>query len=107
MAEDHHNVYVIELDPAVREDRSFAAANSDCSEELPPVYVGVTGLTPEERFKRHKAGIQHSRIVKRYGVRLLPALYEHLNPMPYEAAAQMEIDLAQDLRDEGHGVWQH
>jgi hypothetical protein len=34
----------------------------------------------------------------RYGVRHLPELYAHLNPMPFEVAAQMEKDLAEDLR---------
>ena len=106
MAQHHHNVYVVELDPSVRDDRRFAEANPDCSPDLPCVYVGLTGLTPEERFARHKAGVQYSRIVKRYGVRLLPAMYEYLNPMPYEAAAEMEADLADDLRAQGYGVWQ-
>jgi hypothetical protein len=35
---------------------------------------------------------------------LLPELFEHLNPMPYEAAAQMEKDLAEDLRAQGYTV---
>jgi hypothetical protein len=35
---------------------------------------------------------------------LLPELYEHLNPMPFEAAAQMEMDLAQDLRRAGYTI---
>jgi hypothetical protein len=39
--------------------------------------------------------------VKKYGIRLMPELYEHLNPMPFEAAAQMEKDLTKDLRAEG------
>ena len=30
---------------------------------------------------------------EKYGIRLMPELYEHLNPMPFEAAAQMEKDL--------------
>jgi hypothetical protein len=34
----------------------------------------------------------------------MPELYEHLNPMPFEAAAQMEIELAEDLRVEGYTV---
>jgi predicted GIY-YIG superfamily endonuclease len=106
MSSYHHNVYVVELDPAVGEDPRFARENPDFAQDAQCVYVGVTGLDPEERLARHKAGIQHSRIVKRYGLRLLPDLYEHLNPMPYEAAAQMEIELAEDLRDEGYGVWQ-
>ncbi|MRS12838.1 MAG: hypothetical protein EG823_07175 [Actinobacteria bacterium] len=107
MSPDHHCVYVVELDSSVREDRSFANANPDCSPDLPCLYVGLTGLTPEERFARHKAGVQHSRIVKRFGLRLLPQMYEHLNPMPYDAAAQMEAELADELRAEGYGVWQH
>jgi hypothetical protein len=37
-------------------------------------------------------------------VRLLPQFYQHLNPMPYEAAAQMEMDLAEDLRRTGYTV---
>jgi hypothetical protein len=36
--------------------------------------------------------------VKRYCIRLLPELYAHLNPMPYSAAARMEVDLVEDLR---------
>jgi hypothetical protein len=65
---------------------------------------GHDGLTPEERFANHKAGIKAASVVKRYGLRLLPELYEHLNPMPYEAAAQMEMDLAEDLRRAGYTV---
>lgn len=37
-------------------------------------------------------------------MRLLPELYEHLNQMPYEAALQMELELAEDLRDDGYTV---
>jgi hypothetical protein len=34
----------------------------------------------------------------------MPELYAFLNPMPFEAAAQMEKDLAEDLRAEGYTV---
>ena len=35
----------------------------------------------------------------------MPERYAHLNPMPYEAGAQMErADLAEDLRHEGYAV---
>ena len=70
----------------------------------PCVYVGLTGLTPEERFANHQQGIKSSLFVKRYGLRLLPELYTHLNPMPYTAAAQMERDLTEDLRRAGYAV---
>ena len=62
------------------------------------MYVGMTGLTPEERFENHNAGVKAASVVTRYGLRLLTELYAHLNPMPYEAAARMEVDLAEDLR---------
>ena len=35
---------------------------------------------------------------------LMPELYGFLNPMPFEAAAQMEKDLAEDLRADGYTV---
>jgi hypothetical protein len=44
--------------------------------------------------------------VQKYGQRLLPELYECYNPMPYEAAAEMEVELAIALREAGYGVWQ-
>jgi hypothetical protein len=34
----------------------------------------------------------------------MPELYAFLNPMPFEAADQMEKDLAEDLRAEGYTV---
>jgi len=34
----------------------------------------------------------------------MPELYEHLNPMPFQSAAQIEIALAEDLRAEGYTV---
>jgi len=45
--------------------------------------------------------------VEKYGIRLMPEFYEHLNPMPFEAAAQMEKDLAEDwgwLRPAGESL---
>jgi hypothetical protein len=102
--EHHHNAYVVLLDPAVGRIRKVRAENPQRNPRKPCVYVGMTGLTPKERFANHKAGIKSASVVKRYGVRLLPKLYEHLNPMPYEAAAQMEVDLAEDLRQAGYTV---
>jgi len=100
----HHNVYVVLLDPAAGRLRAVRAANPKRNPKKQCVYVGMTGLTPEERFANHKAGTKAASMVKRYGLRLLPVLYEHLNPMPFEAAAQMEKDLAEDLRRTGYTV---
>jgi hypothetical protein len=99
-----HNVYVVLLDPAVGRVRKARAANPKRDRKKPCLYVCMTGLRPEERFANHKAGTKAAWVVKRQGLRLLPELYEHLNPMPYEAAAQMEMDLAEDLRRAGYAV---
>ena len=63
-------------------------------------------LNPDLRFDTHKAGIQANGYVTKLGLRLLPALYEMYNPMPYEAAREMEVELAIGLREAGYGVWQ-
>lgn len=100
----HHNVYLALLDPSAGRLRAARAVNPKRDTKKPCVYVGMTGLAPEERFANHKAGKKAASVVKRFGLRLLPELYAHLNPMPYEAAAQMEMDLAEDLRRAGYTV---
>jgi hypothetical protein len=102
--EHHHNVYVVLLDAAASRLRAIRALNPKRDPKKPCVYVGMTGLNPKERFANHKAGIKAASVVKRFGLRLLPQLFEHLNPMPFEAAAQMEKDLAEDLRRAGYTV---
>jgi hypothetical protein len=64
----------------------------------------MTGIPVEHRFENHKNGYKSVWVVKKYARRLMPELYEHLNPMPFEAAAQMEKELAEDLRVEGYTV---
>ncbi|MEO5802555.1 MAG: hypothetical protein ABIR24_03430 [Verrucomicrobiota bacterium] len=100
----HHYVYVVLLDDSAAKDRKILRANPKRDKSKPCIYVGMTGLTPEERFQNHKCGIKAARIVQKYGVRLLPELYECFNPMPFEAAAEMERDLAEELRSKGYGV---
>ena len=101
-----HNVYVVELDPAVLKMRLFRARNPDHRKGMPCVYVGMTGLPPGERFQNHKAGVKANRFVRHFGKGLLPELFDFLNPMPYQAAQQMEVELAEELRAKGYAVWQ-
>ena len=54
--------------------------------------------------RNQKRAIKSVSLVKRYDLRLLPEFYWHLIPMPYEAAAQIEVDLAEDLRRVGYKV---
>ena len=102
----HHNVYVIELSQDVLYEGKFKRCNPEYEYGKPCVYVGMTGLDPDVRFDKHKAGIQSNRYVREYGLRLLPQLYEMYNPMPYEGAQEMEVELAIGLREAGYGVWQ-
>ena len=88
----HHHVYVVFL----RNPKGDGKAG---------YYVGMTGLTPEARLANHKAGIKAAGVVRKYGVRLVPTLYEHLNPMPYQDAVRMEIELADSLRKRGFRVF--
>jgi predicted GIY-YIG superfamily endonuclease len=89
---EHHSVYVVYL----RNPRGDGKAG---------YYVGMTGLTPEQRFQNHKNGVKAAGVVKRFGERLVPKLYAHLNPMPYERAKAMELFLAESLRKRGFVVF--
>ena len=91
-AKGHHSVYVVYL----RNPRGDGKAG---------YYVGLTGLSPEKRLQNHKQGIKSAGVVKRFGVRLVPRLYEHLNPMPYLKAKEMEVFLAESLRKRGYLVY--
>jgi hypothetical protein len=88
----HHSVYVVYL----RNPKGDGKAG---------YYVGLTGLSPEQRFANHRNGIKAARIVKKFGTRLVPKLYAHLNPMPYAKAKEMEVFLAESLRKRGYVVF--
>jgi hypothetical protein len=89
---DHHSVYVVYL----RNPGGDGKAG---------YYVGMTGLSPDVRFENHKRGYKAARIVTRCGVRLVPRLYQHLNPMPFKKAVEMEAALADSLRKRGYVVY--
>lgn len=88
----HHSVYVVYL----RNPKGDGKAG---------YYVGMTGLSPEQRFENHKNGIKAARVVRKFGERLVPKLYAHLNPMPYKKAQFMEGALADSLRKRGFAVF--
>jgi hypothetical protein len=100
----HHSVYVVLLDPAVLKHSSILRLNPRRQPSKPCVYVGMTGIPVDQRFKNHKNGYKSAWVVRKYGIRLMPELYEHLNPMPFDGAVQMEMELAEDLRAEGYTV---
>ena len=65
------------------------------------LYVGQTSRDPDLRFDQHKAGYKASGAVRRFGVRLLPDLVAHLNPMRGWESLELEAALAEAYRDAG------
>ena len=63
--------------------------------------MGETSRDPDLRFDQHKTGYKASRYVTRYGVRLLPDLVEHLNPMRRWEALDLEAALAEEFARAG------
>jgi hypothetical protein len=59
------------------------------------LYVGQTSRDPDLRFDQHKAGYKASGAARRFGVRLLPELTEHLNPLRAWEALELEAALAE------------
>jgi len=64
----HHNVYVVELSRSVLPSSKALFIGFP---SMPCVYVGLNGLTPEQRFEKHRSGHKSSNKVYKYGVRLL------------------------------------
>ena len=83
-----HSVYVILL-----HDAGFP--------ERWGLYVGQTSRDPDWRFDQHKLGYKASGAVRRFGVRLLPDLVDHLNPMRQWESLELEAALAGAFRDVG------
>ena len=85
-----HHVYVALLEDRRRSERWG-------------LYVGETSRDPDQRFDQHKAGYKASRAVHRFGVRLLPELTAHLNPLRRWEAKELEAALAEELARAGIG----
>ena len=85
-----HSVYVVLL-----HDRSFP--------ERRGLYVGQTSRDPDWRFDQHKSGYKASGAVRRFGVQLLPDLYEHFNPLHRWETLEIEAALADMFRGAGVG----
>ncbi len=101
----HYSIYAIELDRGVLQKTAFQKRNPGMTAGC--LYIGMTGLTPEKRFARHRAGTQSGRYVREYGVRLRLDLVEGFSRLPFSIAAFMESKLAAWLRAQGFGVWQN
>jgi len=65
------------------------------------VYVGMTVISPEKRYRNHKRGHKASRHVRRHGIGLLTPLFAHLRGISEDEALDIEEKLADRLRAAG------
>ena len=101
-----YNVYVIELDKEVLVSKKFRQRNPNMDNRKACFYVGQTTHDPETRFKQHKAGYKANRFAKKYGIRLVPQIFNKFNPIAKRKEAEkIEQWIAKKLREKGHGVW--
>jgi hypothetical protein len=61
-------------------------------------------LSPGGKCESKKGVVEILSTEAQAALQLMPELYEHLNPMPFEAAVQMELELAEELRAAGYTV---
>jgi hypothetical protein len=99
-----YSVYVIELDPAVRDRPAAKKANPHADPTMPCVYVGQTSKSPEERLAQHLAGYRCSKWARDYGLRLLPHLYQRHNPLTELGSLWKEDSVTKALRAKGYTV---
>jgi len=105
-------VYVIELDSTFAETSRAKKGNPNAATNKPCIYVGQSSKKPEQRLYEHINGVRnprgplYSRVVKKYGIRLRPRLYQRYNPIATrEEAETKEKELTLKYRRRGYTVW--
>ena len=99
-----YSVYVVELGKRMGKLPSVQLRNPQRVLSKPCVYIGLIKGRIGPRFDYRRATGEFEWRVYHHGVRIIPELYEDLNPMTYETALQEAKRLADDLRAKGYGV---
>ena len=99
-----YSIYVVLLDDYVGTLPQMRRRNPKRNLSKPYLYVGLTPLRVDRRFDFRRATPEHEWWLYKFGVRLMPELYEQLNRMTFERALQTARKLAEDLRAKGFGV---
>ena len=109
MATSKPCVYVIELKRTVLKKKKFLEKNPDMKKGKLCIYVGSTGIDPEERFAQHKRGYKASKYVEKFGIcprlDLVPKYKKSFKNSDDAKAA--EARHAVRMRKRGYGVWQN
>jgi hypothetical protein len=99
-----YRVFVVLLDEYVGTLPQMRRRNPKRDPSKPYVYVGLTSLRVDRRFDFRRAAPWHEWRLHKFGVRLMPELYDSLHPMTCKEALQTAKKLADDLRAKGFGV---
>jgi hypothetical protein len=99
-----YSVYVVLLDEYVGTLPQMRLRNPKRGPSKPVVYVGLTPLPVNRRFDFRRATPEHEWRLHKFGVRLMPELYDSLRPMTCKRALQTAKKLADDLRAKGFCV---
>jgi len=73
----------------------------DCRGDPYGIYVGMSHYSPAQRFDQHKAGIRAAGSVLRRGLEVLVGPVLHLQKIARSEAEQIEVGLAEALREAG------
>jgi hypothetical protein len=99
-----YRVFVVLLDEYVGTLPQMRRRNPKRDPLKPFVYVGLTSLPVNRRFDFRRAAPEHEWRLHKFAVRLMPELYDLLQPMTCKQALQTAKKLADDLRAKGFGV---
>jgi Uri superfamily endonuclease len=98
------SVYVIHLKEDVKEEKKMKDQNNIDSPKG-YLYVGMTGLPIQERVSNHLKGYKSCNLVKKYFYGIFLEKCE--TGLLYEEAKLREMNLANELREEGFWVYQN
>jgi len=99
-----YSVYVVLVDEYVGTLPHMRRRNPKRDPSKPYVYVGVTSLRVDRRFNFLRATSKYEWRLHKFGVRLMPELYDSSHQMTLKRALQTAKELADELRAKGFGV---
>lgn len=97
------SVYILKLNEDVKYELKMINHNQDC--KFSPVdylYVGMTGLTVDERISNHVKGVKSCSLVKKYYL----GVFGYIDGLFHYEAEKMEKLIPRHLRELGYWVYQ-
>jgi hypothetical protein len=95
------SVYILELNPECSSEKKMIRDNVGTNPKG-YLYVGMTGLDPEERLANHLSGVKSCGLVRKY----FQARFGSMSGMFHYEAEFLENHLPGVLRDMGYWVYQ-